>query len=63
MSTPLLQLRIGTNHERCSLLPSWELALDSANKSPKTIKDYAASVRSLAKFLREHRACPTTPKR
>jgi len=34
------------------LLPSWELALDSANKSPKTIKDYAASVRSLAKFLR-----------
>jgi len=37
-----------------ALLPSWELALDSANKSPRTVKDYAASVKSLAKFLREH---------
>ena len=35
------------------LLPSWELALDSANKSPRTIKDYGASVRKLAVFLRE----------
>lgn len=33
------------------LLPSWELALESDNKSPKTIKSYLASVRSLAAFL------------
>jgi site-specific recombinase XerD len=37
-----------------ALLPSWQLALESANRSPKTIKSYTASVRSLAKFLREH---------
>jgi site-specific recombinase XerD len=37
-----------------ALLPSWQLALESDNKSPKTIKSYAASVRSLAKFLRDH---------
>lgn len=37
-----------------SLLPSWELALDSANKSPRTVKSYLASVRSLAAFLRDH---------
>lgn len=36
------------------LLPSWELALDSANRSPYTIKDYLASVRSLAAYLRVH---------
>jgi integrase/recombinase XerD len=36
------------------LLPSWELALDSANKSPNTITSYTASVRSLGKYLREH---------
>jgi site-specific recombinase XerD len=35
-----------------ALLPSWQLALESANKSPKTIKSYTASVRSLAGFLR-----------
>ena len=32
-----------------ALLPSWEL--ESDNKSPKTIKSYLASVRSLAAFL------------
>lgn len=37
-----------------ALLPSWQLALESANRSPKTIKSYTASVRSLAKFLRDH---------
>lgn len=36
-----------------SLLPSWQLALESATKSPKTIKSYTDSVRSLARFLRE----------
>jgi site-specific recombinase XerD len=36
------------------LVPSWRLALESANKSPKTIKSYTASVRSLAKFLHDH---------
>ncbi len=36
------------------LLPSWELALDGANKSPHTIKSYVASVRSLARYLRDH---------
>ncbi|HEU5421343.1 MAG TPA: tyrosine-type recombinase/integrase, partial [Streptosporangiaceae bacterium] len=36
------------------LLPSWELALDSANKSPRTIISYTASVRSLGRYLREH---------
>ncbi|HTW01329.1 MAG TPA: phage integrase N-terminal SAM-like domain-containing protein, partial [Streptosporangiaceae bacterium] len=36
------------------LLPSWKLALDSANKSPQTIKDYASSVKLLSKHLREH---------
>jgi hypothetical protein len=34
-----------------SLLPSWELALESDNKSPKTIKPYLASVRSLTAYL------------
>jgi site-specific recombinase XerD len=37
-----------------ALLPSWQLALESDNKSPKTIKSYTASVRSLSAFLREH---------
>jgi len=37
-----------------ALLPSWQLALESANRSPKTIKSYTASVRSLAEFLRDH---------
>jgi integrase/recombinase XerD len=36
------------------LLPSWTMALDSANKSPATIKDYALSVRKLSKFLDAH---------
>ena len=34
-----------------SLLPTWQLALESDNKSPKTIKSYLASVRSLTAFL------------
>ena len=37
-----------------ALLPSWQIALDSANKSPQTIKDYVASVRKLATFLQDH---------
>jgi hypothetical protein len=37
-----------------ALLPSWHLALGPASKSLKTIKDYTASVRSLAMFLRDH---------
>jgi site-specific recombinase XerD len=37
-----------------ALLPSWQLVLESDNKSPKTIKSYTASLKSLAKFLREH---------
>src|SRR5215469_4119183 len=36
-----------------SLLLSWQLVLESDNRSPKTIKSYTASVRSLAKYLRE----------
>ena len=36
------------------LLPSWQRALDSANKSPQTIKDYALSVRKLAKYLSDN---------
>jgi hypothetical protein len=35
-----------------ALLASWELALESDNKSPKTIRSYIASERSLAAFLR-----------
>jgi site-specific recombinase XerD len=34
-----------------SLLPSWELALRAAGKSPKTIRSYLDSVRKLAAFL------------
>ena len=46
----------GATHWRASrsltsLLPSWQLALESDNKSPKTIKSYLASVKSLAAFL------------
>jgi site-specific recombinase XerD len=33
------------------LLPSWELALDGANRSPKTIKAYFDSVRRLDAYL------------
>src|ERR1700722_6463282 len=36
------------------LLPSWQLALESANKSPKTIKDYTSSIRALTAFLRDN---------
>jgi integrase/recombinase XerD len=36
------------------LLPSWELHLQSANKSPATVKDYTATVKKLGKHLREH---------
>jgi integrase/recombinase XerD len=35
-----------------ALLPSWQLALASDNKSPETIKSYTASVKSLSAFLR-----------
>jgi hypothetical protein len=35
-----------------ALLPSWELALEPDNKSPKAIRSYLASMRSLAAFLR-----------
>jgi hypothetical protein len=35
-----------------ALLPSWQLALESDNKFPKTIKSYTAGVRSLSAFLR-----------
>jgi hypothetical protein len=35
-----------------SLAPSWRLALESDNKSPKTIKSYLASVWSLAALPR-----------
>jgi hypothetical protein len=49
----VLQPRISGAPARLSgLLPSWQLALESDNKSPKTIKGYLASVRSLATFLR-----------
>lgn len=37
-----------------SLLPSWELALGSGNKSPGTITSYLRSVRALSAFLREN---------
>src|ERR1700722_14524595 len=48
-----IQQRIGEpDMSLTSLLPSWELALDSANKSPKTIKSYTASVRALSRYLR-----------
>jgi site-specific recombinase XerD len=35
-----------------SLLPSWQLALESGGKSRTTIRSYLSSVRSLAAFLR-----------
>ncbi len=37
-----------------ALVPSWELALQAAGKSPKTVTSYLASVRSLARYLRSN---------
>jgi hypothetical protein len=34
-----------------ALLPSWKLALDGANKSPKTIVSYLDSVKRLEAYL------------
>jgi len=34
-----------------TLLPSWKLALDAANKSPKTIISYLDSVKRLEAYL------------
>src|SRR5215469_14908645 len=34
-----------------ALLPSWKLALDAANKSPKTIVSYLDSVKRLEAYL------------
>ncbi len=41
------------------LLPSWELALDAANKSPNTIVSYLDSVRRLDAWLVKHDQAPT----
>ncbi|MFC4912545.1 tyrosine-type recombinase/integrase [Actinomadura gamaensis] len=41
-----------------SLVESWELALDSANKSKRTIRAYTDSVRALARWL-DSRGYPT----
>jgi site-specific recombinase XerD len=38
-----------------SLLPSWKLALDAANKSPKTISSYLDSVKRLEAYLASER--------
>jgi hypothetical protein len=59
-----------------ALLPFWQLALESDNKSPKTIKSYTTAVRSLSASLRaegmpddiedvapEHIAIPSHPAR
>jgi site-specific recombinase XerD len=37
-----------------ALLPSWQLALEEAGKSPKTITSYTATVRALARYLSAH---------
>jgi hypothetical protein len=37
-----------------ALLPSWRLALDAANKSPKTITSYLDSVKRLEAYLTDH---------
>ena len=34
-----------------ALLPSWKLALDAANKSPKTITSYLDTPKRLAAYL------------
>src|SRR5262249_15207029 len=33
------------------LIPSWQLALEAANKSPRTVRSYLDSVRALGTFL------------
>jgi len=43
------------------LLPSWELALDAANKSPKTIRSYLDSVRKLDAYLTAQHMAPDAP--
>jgi hypothetical protein len=45
-----------------ALLPSRQLALESASTSPKTIKSYTAPVRSLAAFLRDQGPLDDTDK-
>lgn len=40
-----------TGASLAALLPSWQLALDAARKSPKTIRSYTGSVRALTRFL------------
>src|SRR5215472_16989143 len=37
-----------------ALLPSWELDLTAARKSPKTIRSYLDSARALSRYLTEH---------
>jgi integrase/recombinase XerD len=37
-----------------ALLPSWELDLSAARKSPKTIRSYLDSARALSRYLTEH---------
>jgi integrase/recombinase XerD len=41
-----------------ALLPSWELALDAAGKSPKTIRSYLDSVRALDTWLADKHMAP-----
>ena len=41
-----------------ALLPSWELALDAAGKSPKTIRSYLDSVRALDRWLADKHMAP-----
>jgi site-specific recombinase XerD len=44
-------VRVSDSAPLASLLPSWELALQAAGKSPKTITSYLGSVKSLAAYL------------
>jgi integrase/recombinase XerD len=41
-----------------ALLPSWELALDAAGKSPRTIRSYLDSVRALDRWLADQHMAP-----
>src|SRR5215467_1543104 len=53
VSSALIELRIssGVCMELTALLPSWKLALDAANRSPKTITSYLDSVKRLEAYL------------
>lgn len=42
------------NHSFASLVPSWRLAMEVENKSPKTIKSYTETVDLLDRWLDEH---------